>query len=174
VNLHGTDRLKCSKGFTILELLVVLLIIGILLSLASLSVGGGEARQLREEAQRIVALVDLAAQESLLKSKELALVFEQDGYAFLVEEDEEWVLVEKEGALRPRELPEGMQLTIQVEGQAAEENLLGETESIPVFILSSGEMSQFDLMLSLEDGPSYHLKGDITGSMSLEGPLETL
>ena len=174
MNLHSTNRLKYSKGFTILELLVVLLIIGVLLSLASLSVGGGEARQLREEAQRIVALVDLATQESLLQSKELVLVFEQNSYAFLVEQDDEWIPIEQEGALRPRDLPEGMQLSVQVEGLVAEENLLGEMQSAPIFILSSGEMSQFDLTLSLEDGPGYRLQGHINGSVSLEGPLEIL
>lgn len=172
-----------SSGFTLLELLVVLVIIGILLTMASLSVGGGgEQRQLREEAQRLTALVALAAEESILKSQELMLAVEDNGYAFLTQNEAgEWLPVDAQGSLRPRELPEGMHLSVIVDGPlepltseespAQDDN--GEAkleEPGQVWILSSGEMSPFTLTLRLEDGPDYQLHGDLLGNLKLVEP----
>lgn len=172
--------LRHNSGFTLLELLVVLVIIGILLTMASISVGGGgEQRQLREEAQRLAALVALAGDEAVLKSQELLLAVEENGYAFLIQDEKgKWLPVDGTGSLRPRELPEGMRLSVSVDepltpadSQALEEN--GEAkpeEPGQVWILSSGEMSPFTLTLRLEDGPSYQLHGDLIGNLKLDEP----
>ena len=51
---------RCG-GFTLIEILVVIVIIGIVMSIAMLSITlvGGDS-QLREEAQRVVSLVEVA------------------------------------------------------------------------------------------------------------------
>ena len=63
-----------TSGFTLLELLVVLLIVGILVSLLTLSVGlvGADSAQ-RREAERIEALVQLAGEETMLHGIEMGL-----------------------------------------------------------------------------------------------------
>lgn len=168
---HPSGR---QRGFTILELLVVVLIIGIVVSLATLSVGGNESRALRDEAQRLSALLELAAQESILNAWELALEVDGEAYRFLIysAEEEKWLPLDEE-VFRQRELPPGMALKALVEGQQPEEGKFGETEASRIFILSSGEMSPFSLTVKLEDGPSYELVGDMLGGLELKGPLES-
>ncbi len=161
-----------ERGFTILELLVVLLIIGIVLSMATLSVGGNEARALKEEAQRLSTLLDLAIQESVLNSREMALELNEDSYQFLFYDGKDWLPIADVKEFRPRELPQGIQLEAEVEGQAAAEDLFGETEASRIWIMSSGEVSPFSVTLTLEDGPVYQLDGDMMGGFKLEGPLE--
>ena len=161
-----------QRGFTILELLVVLLIIGIVVSMATLAVGGNEARALKDEAQRLTALIDLATQESVLNSREMALELDQDSYQFLAYVEEEWLPLAEVDEFRLRELPPGITLISEVEGQLAAEDLFGETEASRVWIMSSGEVSPFAITLKLEGGPYYQLEGDMMGGLKLEGPLE--
>ncbi|HHJ80838.1 MAG TPA: type II secretion system protein GspH [Candidatus Tenderia electrophaga] len=164
---------RFERGFTILELLVVLLIIGIVVSMASLSVGGNEARALRDEAQRLTSLVDLAIQESVLNGRELGLELNDVSYQFLVYDGTNWLPISGIDEFRPRELPPGIELEVEIEGQAAFESLSGETEASQIWIMSSGEVSPFIITLKLKDGPFYRLNGDMMGGLKLEGPLES-
>ena len=161
-----------SRGFTLLEMLLVVIIVAVMAGMATLMIGGSEARQVKEEAKRLVALLDLATQESVLKSKELLLLVEADGYAFMVAEEGELLPLEEKGLLRPRELPEGLQLSAVVEGQAMAEDLLGEIEAAQIWILSSGELSPFEITFTTEEGPAYLLKGEITGTLTLQDLAE--
>ncbi len=171
--------MKCSlqrrfeRGFTLLELLVVLLIIGIVVSMATLSVGGNEARALRDEAQRLTSLLDLAIQDSVLNGREMALELDEDSYQFLAYDGKDWLPIAGVDEFRPRELPSGIQLEVEIEGQAAAEDLFGETEASQIWIMSSGEVSPFVITLKLKDGPLYRLNGDMMGGLKLEGPLES-
>ena len=56
-------------GFTLLELLLVILIIGIILSFAALSIGRGNERAIEDEMRRLAGLIELAAQEATLESQ---------------------------------------------------------------------------------------------------------
>ena len=162
-----------QRGFTILELLVVIVIVGIMVSFATLTVGGNEARTLQTEAQRLTALIELAVQESVLNGAEMAVEFEEETYQFLIYDGSDWLPMPDGKVFRPRELPSGIHMEVEVEGQEAEENLFGETEASRIWILSSGEVSPFTLTLELEDGPYFKLDGNMMGGLKLEGPLES-
>jgi general secretion pathway protein H len=162
-----------QRGFTLLELLVVLMIIGIIVSMATLSVGGNETRTLRDEAQRLSALLELASQQSMLKGVELALRFEDNGYSFFFFDGEKWQPLEDDGPLRERELPQEISVSASIEGEETKQDLFGEDQPSQIWILSSGEMSPFVITLKLENGPSYQLSGDLLGALKLEGPVES-
>ena len=68
-------------GFTLLELLVVLMIIGIIIGAASFSINP-RAQDVKEEASRFSSLVNLALDEAAMNSDEFALQFTQKGYSF--------------------------------------------------------------------------------------------
>ena len=167
-----------SSGFTLLELLVVLVIIGIILTMATLSVGGsGGQRQLHEEAQRLAALVSLASDEAVRKNEELLMAVEDNGYSFLVQDkDGKWGSVDEKGSLRPRELPEGLHLSVTVDEPMTttpdenKEGAAAEPQPGQVWILSSGEMTPFTLTLRLDGSSSYTLHGDLIGNLTLDEP----
>lgn len=75
-------------GFTLIELLVVIAMLGIAAAVVALSVSGGEARLLREEAARLGALFRIAQDEARITGR--ALVWEADvkGYRFRPLEEE--------------------------------------------------------------------------------------
>ena len=67
-----------------MELLVVLVLVGIVASLATLAVGDGAERQLRSEADRLAGVLRLARDETMITGQaERALGLRRDGYSFL-------------------------------------------------------------------------------------------
>ena len=90
-----------SAGFTLLELMVVLVLIGIIISFAVLSLGGDKISELMEqETRRLATLLELAADEAVLRGEELAVNFTDDGYEFLLlQEDAGWQSSGEDGLL---------------------------------------------------------------------------
>jgi len=82
--LAGPARHNAHEGFTLIELMVVLLLVGIVASLATLSVGDGAERELRTETQRLAGALKLARDELLITgAAERALGLRPDSYSFL-------------------------------------------------------------------------------------------
>ena len=156
-----------------MELLVVLLIIGIMVTFAGLSLRGDPwDERLREETRRLAALLELAAEDALLETRELAVRFEPDGYRFLRLQQGQWVGV-PEGVLRPRQLPPGLELELRLQEDAPRLDDREEEQGGPqVYLLSSGEMTPFTLRLQTpERDYRYELRADLLGRLEWEGPL---
>jgi general secretion pathway protein H len=151
--------------------MVVLLIIGVIITFAGISLRGDPwDGSLREETRRLAALLDLAAEDAMLVGRELAVRFESDGYRFLHLQQGEWTGLADPGALRPRQLPPGMELELRLlEGGPAMDP---EEDGPQVYILSSGEMTPFVLRLQTpERAYRYELRADLFGQLDWEGPL---
>jgi general secretion pathway protein H len=149
-------------GFTLLELLVVLVIVGITLSFAVLSLGlRSDKDRLSEESRRIAALMQLASEEAVVQGRELALQFDDRSYRFLVLDKNQWQAIETDEILRERHLPDGLQAELVVEGR---NQTTATASGRLVYFYSSGEVSPF--RLNLQDNQhqyQYHVNGDAQG-----------
>src|ERR1700675_1007546 len=109
-----------SKGFTLVEILVVVVIMAIVISLAILSVGTtGRDSQLDEESRRIEGLVGLLHDRALLEGRDFGLRIEPTAYEF-VEYDarrDRWMMLNQEQEYRHRELPKGISFQLQLDSQ---------------------------------------------------------
>jgi len=141
-----------GRGFTLLEILVVLVIIGILTSLAMLRIGDRRNDQANEESRRLFALIDLARQEAILEAREYGLGLWRGHYQFyeLNEETATWQPLTGDTHLRPRALPETIDLSLEIDNQVV---ILDAKppEKPQILILSSGETTAFRLTLERED-----------------------
>jgi general secretion pathway protein H len=100
-----------SAGFTLIEILVAMAIIGVLSAILVLLAAPGEATQARNEARRLAALLELAFGEARASGQSIAWSPSADGYAFLRKgEDGEWHGIAADTAYRPRSLPAGVSL----------------------------------------------------------------
>jgi general secretion pathway protein H len=79
-----------AGGFTLLEMLVVLLIAGILISLASLSLSRNPRTDLNEEAQRLALLFESAGDEAQVRSRPIAWQPVEGGFRFDVRTEDGW------------------------------------------------------------------------------------
>jgi len=92
-----------SCGFTLLELLVVLVIVGITLGAVSLKAMPSERQILQNDAQRIALLLQLARDEAILRNRPIEFEAESDRYRFKYFEENSWHLLENDEMLRERE-----------------------------------------------------------------------
>jgi general secretion pathway protein H len=164
---------RASAGFTLLELLVVIVIISILLTLASLSMRGDRRLDMmKEEARRLQALVNIAREEALLTRREIGLEQQgRHGYRFLVYQEKKWVAEPLlKSALKPRSFNEGIDFSLVAEGlkksgkgDAASDKALPE-----VVFWSSGEVSDFKAEFKLDGGQIYEVEGNVLGETQLK------
>lgn len=172
-------RDRPQQGFTFLEILAVIVIIGITITFASLSLSSraGEDR-LAAEAERLHALLVLASDEAIIQGEQIGLLVAADGYAFYHLEDNQWIAYEQ-GSLRERRLPEGMTLYLSGDTEdrdkafkiVAESNPDQDKKSVSpqVYMLSSGELTPFTLQLRASHLKAhYQAEGDITGQIKIK------
>ena len=88
-------------GFTLLELLVALLIVGILAGAFTFAIPDRGAH-LSIEADRLSRLLSIAREEALLRSKPVRFEGGVDGFRFLVVRDRQWHVMDDDPLLRPR------------------------------------------------------------------------
>lgn len=162
-----------ARGFTLLEILVVVVIIGVLASFAVLSIGSRALEdRLDTEARRLHELLALAADAAVLQGVELGFAQTDEGYAFLALKDGRWQPLEDGGPLRGRPLGEPLYLQLQIEGRPVRPLAGGaeQPELKPhVLLLSSGEATEFTLRLRARDfAPHWQLHGDVLGRLRLE------
>lgn len=110
-------RAERGRGFTLIEMLVVLLIMGLFVGLVSAIARPDDRALLRLEAERLAQLLDLAAVQSRLTGKPIAWIANGPGYRFLqFDEDTGWAELRDGDLLRERALPQGMLVSgLQVE-----------------------------------------------------------
>lgn len=159
-----------TPGFTLLEVMVVLVIVGIILTFFTLSVGGDRrAEEMQREAQRLVALLQMASEQAQTRSEQLAMRVGDSDYEFMILQNHQWQPLADDDILRSRTLPKGIELRLELQDNPPP-SLTAENEDQPqVFLLSSGEMTPFVLTFSAPDSEQrYHIKATLLGRLELE------
>jgi general secretion pathway protein H len=113
--------IRSPAGFTLLELLVVLAIMGVLAGLVSVAVMPGEAARLDVESERLMQLLVLAAEEARIGGKPIAWTVQSPGYRFWQQDAQSaWTEVRGRDLFRSRTLPAGMTIAgLRVENTLA-------------------------------------------------------
>ena len=111
------QQTSSEAGFTLLEALMVLVIVGLLAGAAALATPAPSARA-AAEAERLAARLVLARQDSVLRNRVVGLMMTDQGYGFGRLEAPGWAPIEDAGPLRYRALPDAIEATLlEPEGQ---------------------------------------------------------
>lgn len=79
-----------TAGFTLLELMVVLVIVGMMLGVVSFNAMPSERQALQREAQRIALLLQTARDEAIVRNRLVAFEADTEHYRFLLRENNQW------------------------------------------------------------------------------------
>jgi general secretion pathway protein H len=185
-------RKQLHSGFTLLELLVVLVVVGIMVSMAVLSFGVlGRDRQAEEEARRFWTVLQQAREEAELQTEDIGIFMSATSYEYLRFDSRKnlWEVISYDELFAPRDLPEGLRFRMRLESREVvlkpdlpDRSDKDENEKYPphVMVLSSGEVMPFELEIEREGAPALwrvtalannDLRVEVRDERSQWGPL---
>lgn len=158
-----------TAGFTLLEVLVVVLVIGLLAGLTTLVQVDGGGQQARREAERLRSLIGLLREDALLGQSDFGLRIEPDRYSVQrLGEDGTW---QPAPGYREQRLPDSLRLRLQLDDTAPALGDSGRRPMPQVLVLSSDEVSPFTLQVEHRLTPVLSLASDGLEEVRLE-PVE--
>ena len=146
-----------SAGFTLIEIMVVVVIIGVVAALMVLSFTlTGRDRELEKESDRLFALFTYAREQAELQTREYGVLFQDDGYEFLTYDVRRaiWRSVPDDDALVARRLPDGLgvKLTVEARPVVLTRPKDARDKTPQVMIFSNGDLTSFAATLEREGG----------------------
>lgn len=165
------------KGFTLIEILVVIFIISIVTSVALLTIGRNENKKIDAFASELTQLISLAEEQAMLQPQVLGFSIDDQSLQFKsmsqVGDKKNWSVLQDK-LLGTREIPEGIELALRVNGEKPKET--GDEPSseedtikkIPQIIISTnGDLTPFTLYIGKRgQKPRYLITGDADGHLT--------
>lgn len=99
----GSVRTGRTRGFTLVELMVALIIIGVVLSMTVISSSPSPLRSLETDAERLSQLFSLAREEAQIRGAPIRFETTRDRYRFIIFRDRQWRPIEDDTHLRARQ-----------------------------------------------------------------------
>lgn len=118
-HLKGGVAPSRQSGFTLLEVLLVAMLMGLVATAVTLSMGGVRGdRELDKQARRLLATLQQAQEYSVMDGRLLGLRVEESGWQFMsrAAKDRKWQALTGDKLLGPVELPPEIRMAVELEG----------------------------------------------------------
>ena len=166
-----------TSGFTLIEIVVVLLIITIILGLVGVNLTRNPADTLHEEADRLALVLQNAQQEAILEGRPYGFAFTESSYLFARPDPSApsadgvtLVPIQADELLTPHQLPAAMTLTPSATNEAQDSSAKNKKKRFDQIVFDpSGEFPVFQLTLSIGD-LYWYVRGQSDGQV-VSSPL---
>ncbi|MFY0731727.1 type II secretion system protein GspH [Pseudomonas sp. NFX15] len=142
--------------------MVVIVLVGVLLGMVSLASGANPARQVRQDADAMVQVIDQLRQHAVFEGQEYGLRLSAEGYRVMRLGIRGW-----ESVAALSRWPQGVRPRLREQGYAIS---LGADEGPPqLLMLSNDETSAFTLTFESSNRIWLSLSGDGIGAVVIDG-----
>jgi len=165
--LHKKQDKPCllafgSRGFTLIEIMVVMLIVGVMIAAVSVTLRRDYQDLVDDEMKRFQTLVSLVRDESVFQARSLAIGFEKDSYVFMVNADNaKWQPLD-DVKLRRYKLPKNLEIDVLRDGLPMK-YMEKKTDKPQVFLFSTGEVTPFEVGIAYPGRASIRVSFDALG-----------
>lgn len=157
------------KGYTLIEILVVLFIVSIVAGVALLTIGRNQNKQMETFVSELTQSITLAEERAMLQPTVLGLSIGTSSLQFnayqpaLAKEKSKWLPVQ-DTALSQRTIPNDIQLGLNV-GQARGE--FSNSNGPQIIISTNGDLTPFTIYVGKKgQKPRYAITGDADGNVT--------
>ncbi|MDA7753740.1 type II secretion system minor pseudopilin GspH [Pseudomonadales bacterium] len=173
------SRFNQAPGFTLVEILVVLIIVSVMSGIVVTSLPSSfQNSDFDEESLRLKTVIELIREESLTRASEYGLKTDKDNYSFFVynEIEQNWTQLNTK-PYAEHKLGYGILLKTSIEDN---ELILTDEEdeesSVPnaprILLLSSGEMTPFEITIALGRDKTRTLVSDGYSELAWQDELD--
>ena len=168
---QSVKSLRTAKGFTLFEIVVVVIIVTISVSaiLFSTSIISGSS-DLKVLGNDLSKTMRLLYQEAIFENKNYAISVNHQGFKVLEYDGQNWA-ESRQSFFRKVKLNESQRSTLVIENLEVEP--VKQSDPVPhILILSSGEMTAFEWQISDSDiKASITISGDFLGNILASDPV---
>lgn len=154
-----------TSGFSLLELLVVVALIGVIVGVIVVTAFGGDRKQIiKTDAQRLALAIELARGEALSSNESWGLYVEEISYVFAKfdEIERQWLEIES-GPFGPQTIKAEAQFALHTESLNGGTIDLGADDAVlpDIVIYASGEQTPFEIeLVPAWDGVPWIVRSD--------------
>ncbi|MBV4522538.1 type II secretion system minor pseudopilin GspH [Pseudomonas sp. SWRI74] len=153
---------RSCRGFTLLELMIVIVLIGVLVGMVSFATGMNPARQARHEADTLAGMIRQLRERAVIEGQEYGVRLSVDGYRAMRLDVRGW-----EAMTAVYRWPDQLRLRLKQDGYSVS---LGADEGPPqLLMLSSDETSSFTVTFEVRDRIWSRLTSDGIGEVVIDG-----
>lgn len=161
--------MKCRHGFTLIEILIVLLIISIVMGMAVMSIHTNQNKRAEMLADQLVNVIRLAEQEAMLRPATLGLGLTENTYTFYRYQPDpdpkqpHWIAISA-GPLSRHVFSSSLAITVNINGQTVA------LDNEPHIMISpNGDITPFILRIGkINSPPHYQVTGQENGDITRE------
>ncbi|MCL1050304.1 type II secretion system minor pseudopilin GspH [Shewanella abyssi] len=181
-----------QAGFTLMEVLLVVLLMGLAASAVTLSMGGASQQKgLERLAVQFMMSAEMVLDETVLSGQFIGIVVEKDSYEYVYYDEEgKWKRLEQDRLLSARQMEPGIELHLVLDGlplvqddeeddswfdEPLIEKSADDKKKYPepqILLFPSGEMSAFELSFVTKNEMDKEIEvvvvGDVLGRLKLD------
>lgn len=180
-----------QQGFTLMEVLLVVLLMGLAAAAVTMTMGGADGKkQLERAALQFMAATEMVLDETVLSGHFIGIVIEKTSYKYVFYDEGKWKSLDRDRILAERQMKEGVEISLVLDGLPLvqedeeqdswfdepfiDEKTAEEKKKFPepqILLFPSGEMSAFEMTFFSVDEQGNDIEasviGDSLGRLSL-------
>ncbi|MCJ8302027.1 type II secretion system minor pseudopilin GspH [Shewanella sp.] len=184
-------KLLRQQGFTLMEVLLVVLLMGLAASAVTMTMSGADGKkELERTALQFMTATEMVLDETVLSGHFIGIVIEKTSYKYVFYDEGKWKSLDRDRILAERQMKDGVEISLVLDGLPLvqedeeqdswfdepfiDEKTEEEKKKFPepqILLFPSGEMSAFEMTFFSEDEQGNEIEalvvGDSLGRLSL-------